>query len=133
MPPPSRGPAICCAGRASAAPSRARPAPSSSRSACVSPPSTASQLRYAVALLDLDRAVVDAGEHLAGVAGDDDVDHRRAVALGIAGGDGAGEGVGVLDPHAAATHPVCDHGVINLYELARLLPRAAPPLLPPLY
>ena len=35
----------------------------------------------AIASLDLHRAVVDRGKHLGGIAGDDDVDDRRAVAF----------------------------------------------------
>ena len=35
----------------------------------------------AIASLDLHRAVVDRRKHLGGIAGDDDVDDRRAVAF----------------------------------------------------
>ena len=41
--------------------------------------------RHAVALFDLDGAVVDRGQHLAGVAGDDDIDDGRAIGFGEAG------------------------------------------------
>src|SRR3977135_742532 len=86
--------------------------------------STYSDLCHPVALLDLDGAVVDRGQHLAGGAGHDDVEHGRAVALGHAGSERGAELFGILDPDAADAHRARHRGVIHLAEVGGLVAAA---------
>src|SRR3954451_1809970 len=76
---------------------------------------------HAVALLDLQSAVVDGGQHLRRVAGHDDVYHRRAVALFHALPKRSREGLGVFDPDPAAAHDAGDRRVIHLVQIGRLI------------
>src|SRR4051794_39552274 len=83
-----------------------------------------SGLCHPVALLDLEGAVVDGREHLAGVAGHDDIEHGRAVALGHALGERGAELFRVFHPDAADAHRPRDRGVIHLAEIGGLVATA---------
>src|SRR5438445_11741357 len=71
-------------------------------------------LRYPVALLDLDRTVVDRGQHAGGIASHDHVEHGRAGALDEAGAERFSEPVRILDTDAIAAHRAGDRGIIHL-------------------
>ena len=85
---------------------------------------TAARSRHPIALPDLDRAVVDGGEHAGRVAGNDDVEHGRAGALGEAGGEGGGQLFRVFDADAVAPHGAGDPGVIHLDQVGGLITAA---------
>src|SRR5215467_4678038 len=79
---------------------------------------------HSITLLDLYRSVVDRRQHLRRIAGDDDVDHRRAVAFFHSSPQRAGQRFGILNADAAAAHRAGDRGVIHLDKVGRLIAAA---------
>src|SRR5215831_16854407 len=79
---------------------------------------------HSIALLDLYRSVVDRRQHLRRIAGDDDVDHRWAVAFFHSSPQRVGQRFGILNADAAAAHRAGDRGVIHLDQVGRLIAAA---------
>src|SRR5262245_11030063 len=79
---------------------------------------------HSIALLDLYRSVVDRRQHLRRIAGDDNVDHRRAVEFFHSSPQRAGQRFGILNADAAAAHRAGDRGVIHLDKVGRLIAAA---------
>src|SRR5262245_52742238 len=79
---------------------------------------------HSIALLDLYRSVVDRRQHLRRIAGDDDVDHRWAVAFFHSSPQRAGQRFRILNADAAAAHRAGDRGVIHLDKVGRLIAAA---------
>ena len=76
-----------------------------------------SGLRHPIPLFDLHGAVVDRGQHLRRVAGDDDIDDGRAVALGHALGERGAKLLRVFHPNAPDPHRARNGGVIHFAQI----------------